>query len=197
MVQICREQVLEFAKWAKPVGRRLVEMLVRGLGVKAIDETLEPVLMGKIAVVLNYYPPCPPNPNLTIGCRRHCDISTISMLLQDDTGGLYVRGRNSDKWVHVEPVRGALAVNIGNSLQFMSNGRYKSVEHCAAIDSCKTRVSVPMFVNPSFDSVVGPLPGTLDGGEKPLYKSFRFSDYWDYFMTNRPSVKASIDYARI
>ncbi|XP_031110497.1 bi-functional coumaroyl CoA and feruloyl CoA ortho-hydroxylase F6H2-1-1-like [Ipomoea triloba] len=192
-----RDQVLEFSKWAKPLARKLVEMLVRGLGVKAIDQTLEPVLMGKIAVVLNYYPPCPPNPNLTIGCCRHCDICTITMLLQDDTGGLYVRGRDSDKWVHVAPVRGALAVNIGNSLQFMSNGRYKSVEHCAAVDSCKTRVSVPMFVNPSFDSVVEPLPETLDAGEKPAYKAFRFSDYWDYFMTTRPSGKAFIEYARI
>ncbi|KAK6776154.1 hypothetical protein RDI58_027155 [Solanum bulbocastanum] len=111
--------------------------------------------MGPMAININYYPPCP-NPSITIGAHRHCDVSCITLLFQDDIGGLYVRGTKSNNWIHVNPIKGALAVNIGDSLQIMSNDRYKSIEHCVAVDSSRARISILLFVNPKFDSVIGP-----------------------------------------
>ncbi|XP_009764116.1 feruloyl CoA ortho-hydroxylase F6H1-2-like [Nicotiana sylvestris] len=192
-----RDQVLEYQKWAIPLAKKLLEILLKGLNVNEnIDGTLEPLLMGTMAINMNYYPPCP-NPSLTIGCRRHCDVSCITILLQDDTGGLFVRGTKDNNWIHVTPVKGALAVNIGDSLQIMSNDRYKSVEHCAAVDSSKARISIPFFVNPRLDTVIGPFPQVLENGEKPVYKQVLFSDYWEYFFSKRPSGKASLDFAKI
>ncbi|KAH0747007.1 hypothetical protein KY285_008664 [Solanum tuberosum] len=127
-------QVLEYQKWATPRAKELLEVLLKGLNFNEIDESLEPLLMGTVAIIINYYPPCL-NPNIAIGCRRHCDVSCITLLLQDDMGGLYVRGTKGDNWILVNLIKGALAVNIGSSLQIMSNDRYKSIKHCATVDS--------------------------------------------------------------
>ncbi|WMV32433.1 hypothetical protein MTR67_025818 [Solanum verrucosum] len=103
--------------------KKLLEVLLKGLNVNEIDESLEPLLMGTMNINMNYYPPCP-NTSITMGARPHCDGSCITLLFQDDTGGLYVRGTKGDNWIHVNPIKGALAVNIGDLLQIMSNDRY-------------------------------------------------------------------------
>ncbi|WMV56284.1 hypothetical protein MTR67_049669 [Solanum verrucosum] len=180
-----RNQVLEYQKWAKPLAKKLLEVLLKDLNDNEIDESLEPLLMGTMSININYYPPCP-NPSIAIGFRRHCDMGCITLLLQDDTGGLYIRGTKGN-WIHVNPIKGALAVNIGDSLQIMSNDRYKSIEHCVAVDSSRARISVPLLVNPSFDSVIGSFPQMLKDGEKPVYKHILFSDYWDHCFIKRPS----------
>ncbi|KAK6776157.1 hypothetical protein RDI58_027158 [Solanum bulbocastanum] len=113
--------------------------------------------MGTMAINIKYYPPCP-NPSITIGSRRHCDMSCINLLFQDETGGLYVRGTKGNNWIHVTPIKGALAVSIGDSVQIMSNDQYKSIEHFVAVDLSTTRISVLVFLNPSLDSVIGPFP---------------------------------------
>ncbi|KAH0748127.1 hypothetical protein KY290_027359 [Solanum tuberosum] len=191
-----RYQVLEYQKWVKPLAKKLLEVLLKGLNVNEIDESLEPLLMGTMNINMNYYPPCP-NPSITMGARRHCDGSCITLLFQDDTGGQYVRGTKGDNWIHVNPIKGALAVNIGDLLQIMSNDRYKSIEHCVAVDSSRARISLLLFVKASLDSVIGPFPQMLKDGEKPVYKHVLHSDYWDYFYRKRPSGKASLDFVKI
>jgi len=62
----------------------------------------------------HYYPSCP-EPELAIGSTKHTDPSFLTMLLQDDIGGLQVVHEN--KWVNVDPIHGAIVVNIGDLLQ--------------------------------------------------------------------------------
>ncbi|XP_015160219.1 feruloyl CoA ortho-hydroxylase 1-like [Solanum tuberosum] len=81
--------------------------------------------------------------------------------------------------------------------KIMSNDRYKSIEHCVAVDLGKARISVPLFVNSSLDSFIGPFPQMLKDGEKPVYKHVLHSDYWDYFYRKRPSGKESLDFFKI
>ncbi|XP_018629874.1 bi-functional coumaroyl CoA and feruloyl CoA ortho-hydroxylase F6H2-2-1-like [Nicotiana tomentosiformis] len=166
---VSKDQVLEYMKWAKTVIVKLLEVLLKGLNVKQIDEALKSVVMGSLIVNLIHYPKCP-NPELAAGAGRHADVSSITMLLQDDVGGLYVREPKGDGWIHVPPVKGALVINIGDVLQIMSNDRYKSVEHRVIVNANRNRVSVPIFVNPAPDAVFGPLPQVLENGEKPFYK---------------------------
>ena len=65
-------------------------------------------------MVSHYYAPCP-EPELTIGSTKHTDQSFLTMLLQDDIGGLQVL--NENKWVNVDPIHGALVVNIADTHQ--------------------------------------------------------------------------------
>uniref|UniRef100_A0A3Q7IW83 Fe2OG dioxygenase domain-containing protein n=1 Tax=Solanum lycopersicum TaxID=4081 RepID=A0A3Q7IW83_SOLLC len=112
--------------------------------------------MGTMAINVKYYPTCP-NPSITIWSRRHYDMSCITLLFQDKTGGLYVRGTKGNNWIHITPIKGALVVNIGDSMHIMSNDRYKIIEQCAS-DLSTTRIYCTAILNSSLDSVTGPFP---------------------------------------
>ncbi|KAK6140954.1 hypothetical protein DH2020_025301 [Rehmannia glutinosa] len=156
-----RHQVLEYMNWIKPVIQKLLEALLNGINVKQIDEVKESALMGSPTVTLLHYPKCP-DPDLAAGAGPHSDISLITVLLQDDVGGLYVRVSEGDKWIHVTPIKGALVVNIGDVLQILSNDRYKSPEHRVFVNGSKDRISVLVFVNPSSDAIIGPLHEVME-----------------------------------
>ncbi|KAK3219060.1 hypothetical protein Dsin_013030 [Dipteronia sinensis] len=64
-------------------------------------------------------------------------------------------------WFHVPPINGALLINIGDALQIMSNGRYRSVEHRVTANGSSNMISVPIFVNPRPQDMIGPLPEAL------------------------------------
>ena len=61
---VYRNQVLEYQKWAKLLAKKLLEVLLKGLNVNEFDESLEPFLMGTMAININYYPPCS-NPTIS------------------------------------------------------------------------------------------------------------------------------------
>ena len=190
-----RDQVLEYMRGSEPVIQRLLEALMKRLNVKEIDETKESLLMGSKRINLNYYPICP-NPELTVGVGRHSDVSTLTILLQDNIGGLYVRG-NNDSWVHVPPISGSLVINVGDALQIMSNGRYKSIEHRVVASGSMNRISVPIFVNPRPCDMIGPFSEVLAGGEKALYKQVLYSDYMKHFFRKAHDGKNTIEFAKI
>ncbi|KAL6546539.1 hypothetical protein OROMI_022260 [Orobanche minor] len=85
-----RDRVLSYICWARPTIKKLLEVLMNGINVKKIDEELERSLMGLLVTSLVYYPQCP-SPHLAVGSGRHSDVSSITLLLQDDIGGLYAR----------------------------------------------------------------------------------------------------------
>ncbi|CAI0542055.1 unnamed protein product, partial [Linum tenue] len=201
--------VLDYVKSAEPVIKKLAEVLLKKLNVKDVNTEIQRCLSGSPRVALNYYPKCP-NPELAAGVGRHSDISTITMLLQDDTGGLYVREIKEEEeeeeeeegeggfWIPVPPVEGAIVVNVGDAMQIMSNGVYKSVEHRAFPNKTGSRVSVPIFVGPAGDAVIEVLPEVLEGGEKKAaYKSVLYSDYTAHFFSKGHDGKRTLDFARI
>ncbi|XP_061359191.1 feruloyl CoA ortho-hydroxylase F6H1-3-like [Gastrolobium bilobum] len=194
--QALRDEALEFMKKSETIIKQLLSVLMKRLNVMEIDETNESMLMGSKRINFNYYPICP-NQDLTVAIGRHSDVSTLTVLLQDQTGGLYVRAEDRHSWIHVPPISGALVINIGDALQIMSNGRYKSIEHRAAANGSKTRVSVPIFVNPRPSDVIGPLPQVLASGEKATYKNVLYSDYVKHFFRKAHDGKMTIDYAKI
>ncbi|CAK9187756.1 unnamed protein product, partial [Ilex paraguariensis] len=190
------DEALEFVKKSELVIRRLLEVLMKRLNVKEIDKTKELLLMGSKRINLNYYPKCP-NPNLTVGVGRHSDVSALTLLLQDDIGGLYVRKMDGNSWIHVPPISESLVINVGDALQIMSNGRYKSIEHRVTANGSKNRVSVPIFVNPRPFDVIGPLLEVLENGEKPMYKQVLYSDYVKHFFKKAHDGKDTLEFAKI
>ncbi|KAI4356268.1 hypothetical protein L6164_000301 [Bauhinia variegata] len=192
----CRDEALEYMKRSEVVIKQLIQILMSRLNVKEIDGTKESLFMGSKRINLNYYPICP-NPELTVAIGRHSDVSTLTVLLQDDTGGLYVRAEDGESWIHVPPVAGSLVINVGDALQIMSNGRYRSVEHRVAANGNKVRVSVPIFVNPKPSEFIGPLPEVLANGEKAIYKKVLYSDYVKHFFKKAHDGKMTVEFAKI
>ncbi|KAK8261446.1 hypothetical protein V6Z11_D13G188500 [Gossypium hirsutum] len=146
----------------------------------------ESLLMGSIRTNLNYYPKCP-NPKLTVGVGRHSDVPTLTILLQEEIRGLFVRGNEGGDWIHVPPIKGSLVINVGDALQIMSNGRYRSVEH---------RVP-PFFVNPRPTDMIGPLPELVANGEIPIYKQVLYSDYVKHFFRKAHDGKKTVEFAEL
>ncbi|XP_040991858.1 bi-functional coumaroyl CoA and feruloyl CoA ortho-hydroxylase F6H2-2-1-like [Juglans microcarpa x Juglans regia] len=192
----CKDQALEYVKRGDLLIRRLLEVLLKRLGVKALDEKKESMLMGGMSINLNHYPCCP-NPELVVGVGRHSDISTLTVLLQDESGGLYVRGTKHDSWIHLSPVKGALIINIGDALQIMSNDLYKSIEHRAFTNRNQNRVSIPIFAKPGPDAIIGPMLEVLESGQRPMYKNVVYKDYLKSFFGKAHDGKQAVEFARI
>ncbi|KAI3822926.1 hypothetical protein L1987_10527 [Smallanthus sonchifolius] len=167
---------------SKTVVKKLLKILMNGLNVKEIDES---ILMGSKRINLNYYPKCP-NPELTVGVGRHSDISTLTVLLQDDIGAM--------KWVNVPPVSGSLVINVGDALQIM---RDLCVEHRVTANGNDNRISVPVFANPMPSDIIGPLAEVVENGEKPIYKHVLYSNYVKHFFRKAHDGKATIDFAKV
>nr|QEP99657.1 flavonoid synthase I [Plagiochasma appendiculatum] len=127
-------------------------------------------------ILFNYYPQCP-QPDMTLGLRSHTDYGTITVLQQDDVGGLQAYKEDRDKWVTVEPIPGALVINLGDQIQILSNAKYCSVEHQAVVNSNQTRLSLVTFANPSSTSQMGPAPELLSEENPAKYRSYTMKEY--------------------
>ena len=119
---------------------------------------------------LNHYPPqdAPPDADI-IGVRSHTDYGAFTILWQDDLGGLEILNK-SGEWVVVPPMPDSFVINIGDMMQVWSNGRFSSTSHRVINRSGRDRYSIPMFVQPDYDTVIEPLIGAKDA-EAPRYTS--------------------------
>ncbi|KAH9740656.1 Feruloyl CoA ortho-hydroxylase 2 [Citrus sinensis] len=171
----------------------------RSFGLSAYEKkrySKEPSPSNNVRTNLNFCPICL-NPELTIGVGRHSDVSTLTVLLQDSIGGFYVRGNDGESWIDVHPIDGSLLINIGDALQILSNGRYKSVEHCVVASGSKNSISVPIFINPRPQDTICPLPEVLASGEKPIYKPVLYSDYVKHVFRKAHDGKKTVGFAKM
>ncbi|XP_047046720.1 jasmonate-induced oxygenase 4-like [Lolium rigidum] len=139
----------------------------------------------------NYYPRCP-QPELTLGISAHSDPGGITLLLADDNvEGTQVR--KGDSWVTVQPVPGSFLVNVGDQIQILSNGRYRSVEHRALANSDEDRHTIAFFCNPRGDLPIAPASELVHPESLALYqKAVTFNDYRKYIRTKGPSGRMQI-----
>ncbi|XVF18026.1 hypothetical protein REPUB_Repub10bG0175800 [Reevesia pubescens] len=143
---------------------KLLEVLSEAMGLEKEALTKACVDMDQ-KVVVNFYPKCP-QPDLTLGLKRHTDPGTITLLLQDQVGGLQATRDNGETWITVQPVEGALVVNLGDHGHYLSNGRFKNADHQAVVNSDCSRLSIATFQNPAPEATVYPLK--IREGEKPI-----------------------------
>ncbi|KAL5744823.1 hypothetical protein ACOSP7_027703 [Xanthoceras sorbifolium] len=197
----CQEVSLEFLKTSVKMARKLMEVLMENLGAKP-DNTKIDALIGMKMVNMNFYPICP-DPELTVGVGRHSDLGVLTVLLQDGIGGLYVKVEEDiegvakkGEWVEIPPIDGALVINVGDTLQILSNGKYKSAEHRVRTTDTKSRVSVPVFTMPKLTEKIGPLPELVerDGAQ---YREVVFQDYMNNFFSNAHDGKKSLHFAHV
>jgi isopenicillin N synthase-like dioxygenase len=119
------------------------------------------------AVRLLHYPPHPTaHPDRELGCGAHTDFGMLTILAQDEIGGLEVQ-LPSGEWIPVPPIPGAFIVNIGDITMRWTNDIYTSARHRVMNRSPHDRYSVAFFVNTSFNSVIECLP-TCRSRERPV-----------------------------
>jgi isopenicillin N synthase-like dioxygenase len=119
---------------------------------------------------LLHYPPRPAavRPG-QIGCGAHTDWGALTLLAQDDAGGLQVQTRDGD-WQGVEPIEGAFIVNVGDLTARWTNDRWRSTMHRVVhAQAERERWSIAYFFDLDAESVIEPLPQCIGSGERPHY----------------------------
>jgi isopenicillin N synthase-like dioxygenase len=155
-----RADVLDYVAALTSLGHALMAGIALGLGLGpgyfAERGTAEPLVLFRI---FNYPSrPAPPGQDVRWGVGEHSDYGLLTILWQDDVGGLQVKTPGG--WVDAPPVPGSFVCNIGDMLDRMTRGLYRSTPHRVALNtSGRDRVSMPFFFDPNFVARVAPIEG--------------------------------------
>ncbi len=161
-----RVAVLDWLDALRPVA----DAVMRGiaLGLKLPAEWFERHLTGDPTILFRifHYPPSEPSGDAIDrwGVGEHTDYGLLTLLAQDQLGGLQVRALDGG-WIDVEPVPGMIVCNLGDMLERLTGGRYRSTPHRVRNTSGRSRLSFPYFFDPSWEATVPTLP--LDDSPLP------------------------------
>jgi isopenicillin N synthase-like dioxygenase len=148
--------VLTWIEQVTALGQAVLSGIALGLGLErdwvAKHLTADPTVLFRI---FHY----PPGDDESWGVGEHTDYGLITLLAQDHHGGLQVRSGNT--WIDVPADPYAFVVNIGDMLGRMTRGGYRSNPHRVRNLSGADRLSFPLFLDPSWDATVTPLPETV------------------------------------
>ncbi|MFZ2031435.1 MAG: 2-oxoglutarate and iron-dependent oxygenase domain-containing protein [Vitreimonas sp.] len=156
--------VLRFMDEATLAAHKIMEGVALSLGLDAQyfrrTYTTRPTLLFRI---FEY----PGNNAEGWGVGEHTDYGLLTLLPQDENGGLQVKTPNG--WIEAPPIPGTIVCNIGDMLDRLTGGAYKSTPHRVRNVSGRSRLSFPFFFDPAFDAEIVPLPSSSardDSGER-------------------------------
>jgi isopenicillin N synthase-like dioxygenase len=168
-----RGAVLELIDALTTVGHTLLRGISRALELD--DDWFDRHLTAAPTILFRIfrYPPLPsgtgePEP-WSVG--EHTDYGLLTILAQDDAGGLEVRG--PEGWIAAPPIPGTFVVNLGDMLERMTGGRYRSTPHRVRHAGTGDRLSLPLFLDPAWDAEVRPVPDAVERDRS------RDADRWD------------------
>jgi isopenicillin N synthase-like dioxygenase len=139
----------------------------------------------------NFYPACP-DPDLALGLVAHSDPWGITILMQDNVGGLQIW--HKDHWVNITPIPNTFVINLGDTIQILSNGKYKSAMHRVVANNKKERLSVVTACGPSMDTFISPIPQLLDSSHPPIYNGILYREFIDIKLNNILKNEPTLDF---
>jgi isopenicillin N synthase-like dioxygenase len=147
-----RDAVLAYMHACEQLGHTLMAALAEALGCDPAAfrarYLAQPITLFRIF----HYPPLAPG-DAGWGVGEHTDYGLLTILAQDDRGGLEVRTR--DGWIDAPPIADTFVCNLGDMLESLSGGRYRSTPHRVRNRAATGRLSMPFFFDPSFDAMIG------------------------------------------
>lgn len=150
-----RETVLDYLKAMTSLSHRLMEGIALSLGLEdqffRKNFTEDPTLLFRIF----HYPP-PPKGMDVWGVGEHSDYGLLTILKQDQVGGLEVKSK--DGWISAPPIPNTFVCNIGDMLDRLTRGLYRSTPHRVQNQTQKERYSFPFFFDPGFQAEIKALP---------------------------------------
>ena len=152
-----RDAVLAYMAAMTDLGHALMEGIALSLGLEAsyfADRyTSDPLTLFRI---FNYPgDPTAAGNEARWGVGEHTDYGLLTILKQDDTGGLQVKSRRG--WIPAPPIAGAFLCNIGDMLDRMTGGHYRSTPHRVQNVTRRDRLSFPFFFDPNFNAEIRPI----------------------------------------
>ncbi|EMS62244.1 Gibberellin 2-beta-dioxygenase 8 [Triticum urartu] len=183
----------EYVAHMARIARKLFDALASGeLGLD--EEQRASYLTERGSIFRAYRYPATASGRRQLGMEAHTDSSVLSILNQDMVGGLQVlcrgrgdRDKEEARWLAVRPVEGALVVNVGDMLQAMSGGAYRSPEHRVVAPAWTEvdRMSLCYFAFPQEDAVI---VGPASACRQEVYRAFSYGEFREQVQAD---VKAS------
>ncbi|KAJ4826393.1 hypothetical protein Tsubulata_025173, partial [Turnera subulata] len=177
------QQCSEFSKMAE-LSKRIVKILLMSLGdgfQKKYYESEFKNCHGYLRII-NYTPPGSFQDEVE-GLGMHTDMSCVTIVYQDDVGGLQVKSKDG-KWMDISPREDVLVVNIGDMLQAWSNDRFRSSEHRVVLKKPINRFSIAFFWCFEDEKVIWAPNEAVAEGSTRSYKPFVCSDYLRFRESN-------------
>jgi len=161
-----RETILEYIDVMTTLGHILMKGLALSLGLTedyfAERYTSDPLVLFR---VFNYPAQSEEIPSQRgWGVGEHTDYGLLTILKQDETGGLEVRSKAG--WVEAKPIPNSFVCNIGDMLDRMTGGVYRSTAHRVMSPAKRDRLSFPFFFDPNFNAEVKPIEAAAIDDDK-------------------------------
>nr|AGO02175.1 anthocyanidin synthase [Nekemias grossedentata] len=167
----------EYSVELRGLATKILSVLSLGLGLE--EGRLEKEVGGMEELLLqkkiNYYPKCP-QPELALGVEAHTDVSALTFILHNMVPGLQLFYEG--KWVTAKCVPNSIIMHIGDTIEILSNGKYKSILHRGLVNKEKVRISWAVFCEPPKEKIIlKPLPETVSETEPPLFPPRTFAQH--------------------
>ncbi|KAL8495687.1 hypothetical protein ACS0TY_019706 [Phlomoides rotata] len=187
-----RNKMESYAKAVHYLQATIMEVVFESLGLRS-DYLQKDIEQGTQVIAVNCYPACP-EPSLALGLPPHSDYGMLTVILQDQQGLEFVD--SNGKWQTVPVIKDALVVQVGDQLEVLSNGRYKSIVHRAIVNSEMKRFSIASLHSLAIDRKVVPAPELVDEKHPLSYKEGSFGDFLHFLTDNGILERRYIDTLR-
>ncbi|KAH9605164.1 hypothetical protein KSS87_011120 [Heliosperma pusillum] len=169
--------VSEYSKELRDLATRILSALSLALGME--EGRLEKEVGGleelHLQMKINYYPKCP-QPELALGVEAHTDVSALTFILHNMVPGLQLFYEG--KWVTAKCVPNSIIMHIGDTIEILSNGKYKSILHRGLVNKEKVRISWAVFCEPPKEKIIlKPLPDLVTESDPARYPPRTFAQH--------------------
>ncbi len=158
------------------LGQRILEAFALALGIERNffrSRYRHPLVRARLL----HYPPQPPEAgDVQIGAAEHTDYGAITILWQDDVGGLQVKNRDGE-WIDAPSIDDTFVINIGDMMARWSNDLFVSTPHRVVNASGRERYSIPVFYDPDYETIVECLPNCASPTNPARYPPIIAGDY--------------------